>query len=211
MRALKKALLAGVITELTICLGLVGYGVVARPTHDSSAALAAHTTAPPKKEELTPPAVGYGLPVRLKIPKLNIDATIEQVGLTTTGDMDAPKGPATAGWLNLGPRPGHIGSAVMDGHFGYKGKIPAVFDKLHTLQRDDLLYVEDEAGATIVFVVRELKTYKPNDDATNVFSSTDGLAHLNLVTCKGAWDKTQKTYSTRLVVFTDKQVQAPAH
>lgn len=52
---------------------------------------------------------------------------------------------------------------------------------------------------------RESRTYDALADATRVFRSDDGKAHLNLITCQGAWDKQAKQYSKRLVVFTDRQ------
>ena len=145
------------------------------------------------------------LTLRLKIPKINIDAAVVFVGLTPQGAMDVPKGPNDVAWFNLGPRPGEIGSAVISGHYGWKNNIPAVFDNLHKLRKGDKVYVEDKNGATITFVVRELRTYDQNEDASDVFGSSDGKAHLNLVTCTGTWNKAQKSYSKRLVVFTDKE------
>src|SRR3989338_7815462 len=53
------------------------------------------------------------LPVRLKVPKINIDATIEYVGLTPQGAMGVPRGPVNVAWYQLGPRPGEEGSAVL--------------------------------------------------------------------------------------------------
>lgn len=58
-------------------------------------------------------------------------------------------------------------------------------------------------------MVRELRTYGPKDDVTNVFNSSDGQAHLNLITCEGIWDKASKSYSKRLVIFTDKEKIKP--
>ncbi len=150
---------------------------------------------------------GSGLPIRLKIPKINVNAAVEYVGLTSDGAMDVPKSPADAAWFSLGPRPGENGSAVIAGHYGWKNGIPAVFDNLHKLQKGNKLYVEDEKGATITFVVREVRTYDQNEDASGVFSSSDGESHLNLITCEGVWNKTQKSYSNRLVVFTDKEME----
>jgi len=40
--------------------------------------------------------------------------------------------------------------------------------------------------------------------ATDVFTSSDGKAHLNLITCDGIWDKNAAQYSERLVVFADR-------
>jgi LPXTG-site transpeptidase (sortase) family protein len=146
-----------------------------------------------------------GLPVRLRIPSINVDAPVEQTGVASDGAMDAPKGPDSVAWFNLGPRPGERGSAVIAGHYGWKDNIPAAFDTISDLQKGDELFVEDDTGTTTVFVVRESRLYDPNADASNVFSSSDGKAHLNLVTCDGAWNKDQKSYSKRLVVFTDKE------
>lgn len=146
-------------------------------------------------------------PIRLRIPKINIDAAVEHVGLTSHGTMDVPKGPADVAWFDLGPRPGEDGNAVIAGHEGWKNGIPAVFDNLYKLQKGDELYVEDEKGAITTFVVREVRMYGENEDASVVFGSSDGKAHLNLITCEGIWNAAQKSYSNRLVVFTDKEIE----
>ena len=146
-----------------------------------------------------------GLPIRLKIPTIHVDAAIDSLGLTPEGLMDVPKGPGTTGWYELGPRPGEAGSAVIDGHFSWKNNLPAVFDNLSELQKGDKIFVEDDAGASIVFVVRDIQRYDPEADASEVFFSTDGKPHLNLITCGGAWNKKSKSFSQRLVVFADKE------
>ncbi|KKS04494.1 MAG: Peptidase C60 sortase A and B [Candidatus Nomurabacteria bacterium GW2011_GWA2_41_25] len=146
-----------------------------------------------------------GLPARLKIPKINVNTVVEYVGLTPEGAMGVPKGPAGVAWYKLGPRPGEKGSAVIAGHSGYKDKKPAVFDNLHKLVKGDKIYVEDEFGIIATFVVREKRLYDPNVDASDVFGSSDGKAHLNLVTCEGVWDEVTKSRSKRLVVFADKE------
>ncbi|MFZ2205027.1 MAG: class F sortase [Minisyncoccia bacterium] len=147
----------------------------------------------------------YELPVRLKIPSIKINAAVNYVGLTPDGAMDSPKNPPDVAWFNLGPRPGENGSAVIDGHSGWKNGKSAVFDNLHKLKRGDKLYIENEKGVTITFIVRELKTYNPNTVAFEVFNSSDGKAHLNLITCSGFWDETHQSHSDRLVVFADKE------
>jgi LPXTG-site transpeptidase (sortase) family protein len=169
----------------------------------------------PAQRGLTPPTadtslldeqISSELPVRLKIPKINIDAKIDPMGLTSDGAMEVPKGGRDVGWYSSGPRPGEIGSAVMDGHYGrWKNGEGSVFDDLNKLEKGDTVYVEDDKGVTTTFVVRELRTYDPNADALDVFSSDDGKSHLNLITCEGVWNKVSKSYSGRLVVFTDKE------
>jgi LPXTG-site transpeptidase (sortase) family protein len=119
--------------------------------------------------------------------------------------MDVPKGPNEVAWFDLGPRPGENGSAVIAGHYGWKNNVPAVFDDLHKLRKGDKIYFEDEKGAITTFVVREIRTYTKDEAAPDVFGSSDGKAHLNLVTCTGAWNEAEETRSERLVVFTDKE------
>lgn len=146
-----------------------------------------------------------GLPIRLKIPKINVDAALEYVGLTSDGAMDVPKSQDDAAWFNLGPRPGENGSAVIAGHYGWKNRKASAFDNLHKLREGDKLYIEDDKGMIISFVVRAIQRYEPNADASDVFGSNDDKSHLNLVTCEGVWNKVFKSYSKRLVIFTDKE------
>ena len=143
------------------------------------------------------------IPVRITIPKINVDAIVGPLGLTEDGAMDAPKDPAEAGWYSLGMRPGEIGSAIIAGHSGWKNNIPTAFDKLNKLRNGDKISVVDDKGAIITFIVRKIQTYDPKSDASDVFNSSDGRAHLNLITCEGTWDATSQSYSKRIVVFTD--------
>ena len=147
-----------------------------------------------------------GDPSRLKIPKINVDAAIVTVGVTDKGEMEAPSGPKNVGWFKLGPRPGDSGSAVLAGHYGqWKNGEGSVFDDLSKLIIGDRIYVEDENGTIITFAVKELRTYDPNANTLDVFASSDGKAHLNIITCEGTWIASQKTYSNRLVVFADRE------
>lgn len=143
-----------------------------------------------------------GVPMRLKIPRIKVDAAIEPVGLTVDGAMGVPSKLADAAWFDLGPHPGQQGSAVIAGHRSSRIWVPAVFDHLRDLRVGDKIYIEDDQGTKISFVVRESRAYEADEDATDVFSLRDGI-HLNLVTCSGDWDKVQKSYNKRLVIFAD--------
>lgn len=149
---------------------------------------------------------GFGAPARLIIPSIHVDAAIEHVGLTSNGEMDVPVGHTNVGWYALGSRPGDNGSAVLAGHYGlWKNGKSAVFDGLNKLKPGDKVYTEDDKGVIISFVVRESRSFKPEADATSVFISSDGMSHLNLITCEGVWNKISRKYSKRLVVFADKE------
>jgi sortase (surface protein transpeptidase) len=146
-----------------------------------------------------------GVPVNIKIPSIKVDAVIEKVGLKTDGSMGVPKQPLDAGWYELGPRPGEIGSAAIDGHVNWYYGATGVFADLRKVKPGDKITVQDDKGAIISFVVRGSRMYAAAADATDVFKSSDGKAHLNLITCDGVWDKNAKQYSKRLVIFADKE------
>ena len=146
--------------------------------------------------------VARGLPRRLQIPRLGLDAAVEYIGVTASGAMDTPKDPADVGWFNAGPRPGEPGSAVIDGHLDRKDGSAAVFDNLFKLQPGDTIMILDENSISLSFTVRESRMYDREADTAAIFSSATG-SHLNLITCAGSWDTAQKSYTERLVVFAD--------
>jgi len=85
-----------------------------------------------------------GLPVRLKIPRIGVDA------------------------------PGTIGSAVMAGHLDDKFGKKAVFYNLKKLKKGDKISVVDASGNIINFVVREKRSYKNNEYVPEIFVSKSG-------------------------------------
>jgi LPXTG-site transpeptidase (sortase) family protein len=141
------------------------------------------------------------LPIRLTIPSLYIQANIYSLGITPEGVMEIPNNSYDVGWFGLGSRPGEKGSAVITGHFDGKKGEPGVFFLLNSLRKGDKVVIENDNGTSTTFLVRESKIFNPGY-AEEVFNNND-TAHLNLVTCDGLWDGSKKSYSKRLVVFTD--------
>jgi len=148
-----------------------------------------------------------GLPVRIRIPEIELDAAVVEVALAPDGSMDVPESPHDSGWYALGPRPGEKGSATIGGHVDWKHGANAVFAKLHKIRPGDEIEVLADDGSIVSFIVRESRKYDAAADATEVFGSNDGKSHLNIVTCDGIWDKRINGYSERLVVFADKVVE----
>lgn len=150
---------------------------------------------------------GDGSPVRLTIPRLNVNAGFQYNGLKSDGVMEIPDNIVDVGWFTGSPRPGEKGVAIITGHVaqirgGIKTK-PGVFNNLNELRAGDKLSVLNDKGKTVTFVVRESRNYDPSADATDVFTSKDGGAHLNIITCEGTWNPAKLSYTQRLVVFTD--------
>jgi len=195
-----RSLLIVAIVSCLLYTVFLFYFIPKDPAQSNSALFIENTDILPIQEH-----PDYGLPVILKIPSIDVDSTVEQVGLTSDGAMDVPKTRDNVAWFSLGSRPGEVGSAVMAGHYGIKDGKGSVFDNLHKLNKGDKLYIEDEKGIITTFVVRESRRFDSQADATKVFGSNDGESHLNLVTCEGIWDEASGGYTQRLVVFTDKK------
>src|SRR5687767_14508030 len=120
----RRTLLIGALIGIAFSLALILHFSLKKPDQNNSA------STPFVKQE----KISYGLPRRLKIPKISVDATVEHVGVTSEGDMAVPKSPDNTAWYNPGSRPGEIGSAVINGHYGWVNSTPAIFDNLHNLQ-----------------------------------------------------------------------------
>lgn len=139
-----------------------------------------------------------GLPIRLIIPAINVNARIQDVGIALKGEMEVPSNAVDVGWFKIGTRPGEVGSAVIAGHINGESGETGVFANLYKLKEGDNFYIENDKG-TLTFVVWKKQIFDPGY-ADEVFSRNDGV-YLNLITCDGLWDGVKKSYSKRLVVF----------
>lgn len=189
-----------IVTQLVMMRFVFAYNQNAAPT---ISVVAAQTTPPP----VTPTVIGEttGAPLRIRIPRIDVDAPIEQVGVQADGAMGVPTNPMSAGWYALGPRPGEPGNAVLDGHVNWWRGASGVFEHLHTLIAGDIITIENDRGEIASFVVRKIKTYTADAGAYDVFTAADALPHLNIITCSGAWNSVMQQYEERLVIFADLQ------
>jgi hypothetical protein len=149
------------------------------------------------------------VPLTLHLPSLGVRADVLGVGLTDADVMDAPQGGVDdpvwgqAFWYRGSAVPGARSTALIAGHVGSRGG-PGVFARLGELVPGDPIVVQDvRTGVGIRFVVVETAEYTLDEAAradvmTRVYGtgpvagmrpepSADGLAHLTLVTCAGAF------------------------
>jgi LPXTG-site transpeptidase (sortase) family protein len=142
-------------------------------------------------------------PIKIKVPKISVEATIESVGLDNQGRMDVPKNVVNVAWYNLGVKPGEKGNSVFAGHYDKPDGSPSVFFKLDRLKKGDSIEVVDQTGYNLEFVVTETRIV-PTDKfpLQEVFGQTDKI-RVNLITCGGEWNKEKKEYSERTIVFAE--------
>ena len=151
---------------------------------------------------ITPsPTPRPGLPIRLEIPALGVNAVIEHVGLTKDLAMDVPARVEDVAWYKLGYRPGERGNAVIAGHLDTIRGAPAVFWDLESLEPGDEIFVLGLDGVKHRFLVDSHTRY-PYDGAPvqQIFGPAD-QPQLVLITCKGKWDRVNRNYSHRVVVY----------
>ncbi len=140
-------------------------------------------------------------PLTLSIPKLHVEGLIESATLDEKKRMDMPTDYNKLGWYINGPKPGEVGNAVIAGHFDKPGG-PAIFYNLENLDKGDEIEVFDKKGQKQKFIVTDKKIYDAKDFPIDTVFGQSNEKNLNLITCDGIFDKNEKNYEKRLVVFT---------
>lgn len=145
-----------------------------------------------------------GLPVRVRIPKIRVDADVEYVGLAPDGAMDVPKDYDNTAWYQLGPRPGERGNAAIAGHVDSKTG-PAVFWNLSKLRAGDEIVVVGDDGVERAFVVRAVESFKRADAPLDRIFGPADASYLNLITCDPAstFNRATGEYAANIVVFAE--------
>ncbi len=126
-------------------------------------------------------------PVNINIPVAKITSSLDSVGLTEEQLTAVPE--KTAGWYNLGPKPGESGSAVIVGH------TPGIFGHISSLKPGDKIEITDSLTHRYSFVVRKLVWYPTDEFPVQTVYAAAGGYFLNLITCAGD--------DRRLVVFSE--------
>lgn len=190
-----------IILILVIILGIIGVKAIQPHTHDQPHSQVAGVQS--LSYSPTPTQKVLALPKRLLIPKLSVNAVIESVGMDEKGNMAVPEHADNAAWYNLGFKPGENGSAVIDGHFDKVTGAPAVFYNLASLTPGDTVQIEDNDGTILTFKVTSSHAYPFDQLPLQKIFNSPGKPTLNLITCDGVFNKSQKNYSERLVVYTE--------
>lgn len=156
------------------------------------------------QNSLEPAVIGRTLPestpVRLKIPKIKVDAGFVELGLNSNNEIEVPKSFDKVGWYINGPTPGELGPAVILGHVDSKLG-PAVFFYLGQLEPGDIINVERKDGSTATFRVDKLERYAQDSFPTSLVYGDINHAGLRLITCSGHYDRQAKRYDKNLVVY----------
>ena len=173
------------------------------------------------------------VPLELRLPSLHLSAPVLGVGLNRKNLMDTPMGSASdpvwhkVFWYRGGGIPGDATTATIAGHVDDVLGRPAVFARLKDLRPGDTVVVHDTlTGLDVDFLVTHSMTYtlkQTVDPAVlqQIYGrgpvagqgpepSSDGVAHLTLITCAGNWVGTAGTFDHRLAVYAVALPSVPA-
>jgi hypothetical protein len=148
------------------------------------------------------PALPLSRPTRVSIPRIQVSAVIDPVGLAADGSIATPDltKKDRVGWYDAGPTPGQDGPAILVGHVDTRTG-PAVFYRLGRLQPRDKILVSRKDHKIATFRVDAVRAYPkerlPTDEVYGDFSRPG----LRLITCGGQWIGGDAGYAENVVVF----------
>ncbi|WP_326697382.1 class F sortase [Streptomyces sp. NBC_01754] len=127
-------------------------------------------------------------PVRIRVPRIGVDAPMTPLGLGADGSLDVP--PAEdrnlAGWFEKGTPPGAKGTAIVAGHVD-NAEGPAVFYSLGSLRKGASVEIDRRDGRTAVFAVDAVEVYDNDAFPDERVYGASAHAALRLITCGGGY------------------------
>ncbi|MFI7499977.1 class F sortase [Streptomyces sp. NPDC049687] len=148
------------------------------------------------------PRLPRARPVRLRIPRISVDAPFTDLAIGPKGQLEAPPPDDTnlVGWYAKGPSPGETGTSIIAGHVDTKTSA-AVFAGLRELRKGDVFDVLRADGRSAHFVVDSVETFAKDDFPSERVYNDTSRAEARLITCAGAYDHGVRDYTDNLVVF----------
>jgi len=167
---------------------------------DGSAVLPDSAPRPsPAGGTLEPVADPPSPPVRLLVPAIGVDTSLETLGLLPDGSLQAPSRWDRAGWYADGIRPGSTGPAVIAGHVDSTSG-PGVFFRLRELTSGAEILVRRRDASSLRFIVDTVVSYPKTQFPTAAVYGPTPRPELRLITCTGDFDFRKRSYLDNLVV-----------
>lgn len=159
--------------------------------------------APPEPEPTAPATTAAPdiVPTRVRIPSIEVDAGVIDLGLNPDRTLEVPEDIGVTGWYTGRSIPGEIGPSVVVGHVDSAVAGAGVFYNLRQLETGDRIEVERSDGSVAEFLVTDLVIVDKDEFPTeSVYGSTDQPA-LRLITCGGSFDRGARSYEGNVIVY----------
>jgi sortase A len=138
-------------------------------------------------------------PAALLIPRLGVQAPVENKGIDSRNQMEAPDRPFDVAWYPFTAQPGAGGNAVFAGHRDFAGVGPAVFWKLQQLTPGDSIQVSVADQRQLRYQVTQTWDYTLSNIPMASVLAQGGGDQITLITCSGSYSRAAG-YDHRLVV-----------
>ena len=173
------------------------------PPSETTTETATPTNTPPPTPTATPTPFD-GKVARLKIPRFNLDAPIEELAINARNELDTPKDENRAvGWYYIYDKPGFLGNAVFSAHLYYHN-VPAPFVNLAKSAAGDKIVVQMENGTEYTYeVISNNRYHRDRMDMGAIIwpkEKADYDEWVTLITCGGELDSTGQEYISRDVI-----------
>ncbi|ATY09578.1 class F sortase [Amycolatopsis sp. AA4] len=185
---IRKTLAAASVALAVLAAGCSAGSTTAAPV---AGAASASSAALPKSE-----------PVSLDIPRIDAHSTLVPLGLNPDNSVQVPpvSKPLQAGWYENGPTPGEIGPAVVLGHVdGNKQK--GIFYRLKEMKPGDDVDIARRDGTTAHFQVTKVDQVPKDAFPTDAVYGDTSDPELRLITCGGAFDRSEHSYVDNIIVY----------
>ncbi|WP_055627310.1 class F sortase [Streptomyces hirsutus] len=140
-------------------------------------------------------------PTALRIPRVSLDARLQDVGVKDDGTVEIPDSVGQAGWYRYGPAPGApAGSAVLIGHVDDRTGDLGAFARLYGVRKGDDVTVAREGAPPVRYKVTAREVVDKDRLPDEVFRR-HGRPVLTLVTCAPPYDRERGGYQRNLLVY----------
>lgn len=140
-------------------------------------------------------------PTALRVPRVSLEARVQDVGVRGDGTVEIPDDAGQAGWYRFGPAPGAPeGSAVLIGHVDDRTGDLGAFAKLYGVRKGDAITVAREDAPPVRYEVTAREVVDKDRLPDEVFRR-HGQPVLTLVTCAPPYDRERGGYQRNLLVY----------
>lgn len=149
------------------------------------------------------PILSRSVPVRLRIPTINVDSSLRKIGLDSAGTIATPPlvKDSHAYWLTVSPTPGQLGPATIIGHVDSAAYGPGVFFRLGDMRPRDKIFLTRADGTVAMFEVERVAEYSKDRFPTSAVYGNIDHAGLRLITCGGTFNSAIRSYESNIVVY----------
>lgn len=141
------------------------------------------------------------IPNRITIPRLDVEADIDEVGLVGDGKVDVPRDVQRTGWYRYSQTVDtDEGSIVIVGHKDGVDQGPGAFYDLGSLQPGDRIVLDTAGGDRVRYRVVARESFDKQVVPLDELFSSAGPSRLTLITCGGPFDATTLGYTDNVVV-----------